>query len=195
MSKPRWKTFVCGCLQRKIFSSVLYLRIILPISVFSGNYGIIDPMDISLSKLQEIVKNRKPRRAAVHGVAKSQTRLSNGTIRLWPARWCLSVQLTQLQIWPWNKRRILLLFKLVNNFLFLKESKIERWGRWRFEKSKSWRVGVALEDPCISTKPSAGSPAEVLFTLFLASVLGSGSSLLCYFGAGNYWPITQAYNK
>ena len=48
--------------------------------------GIIDSMDISLSKLQEIVKNRKPRRAAVHGVAKSQTRLSNGTIRLWPAR-------------------------------------------------------------------------------------------------------------
>ena len=36
--------------------------------------GIIDSMDISLSKLQEIVKNRKPRRAAVHGVAKSQTR-------------------------------------------------------------------------------------------------------------------------
>ena len=39
--------------------------------------GIIDSMDISLSKLQEIVKNRKPRRAAVHGVAKSQTRLSD----------------------------------------------------------------------------------------------------------------------
>ena len=41
--------------------------------------GIIDSMDISLSKLQEIVKNRKPRRAAVHGVAKSQTWLSNWT--------------------------------------------------------------------------------------------------------------------
>jgi len=34
-------------------------------------------MDISLSKLQEIVKDRKSWRAAVHGVAKGQTLLSN----------------------------------------------------------------------------------------------------------------------
>ena len=34
-------------------------------------------MDISLSKLQEIVKDRKPWYAAVHGVAKGQTLLSD----------------------------------------------------------------------------------------------------------------------
>ena len=41
--------------------------------------GIIDSMDMSLSKLQKIVKDREDWRAAVHGFAKSQTRLNNGT--------------------------------------------------------------------------------------------------------------------
>ena len=39
--------------------------------------GIMDSLDVSLSELREMVMNREAWRAAIHGVAESQTQLSN----------------------------------------------------------------------------------------------------------------------
>ena len=63
--------------------------------------GITNSMDVSLSELREMVMDRKAWRAAVHGVAKSRTRLSDWTELNWTELWYWR----RLLRVPWTARR------------------------------------------------------------------------------------------
>ena len=73
--------------------------------------GITDAMKIKLGKLQEMVRDRKAWHAAIHGVAKSRTQLSDWTELNWKKAECQGIDAFELWCWrrllkiPWTARR------------------------------------------------------------------------------------------
>ena len=75
--------------------------------------GITDAMHLSLSRLWELVMHRETLRAAVHGVAKSQTQLNDWTELIWWAMWW--------RVESWRLSRSLA------NLIFFKSPQEVRW--------------------------------------------------------------------
>ena len=69
--------------------------------------GITDSMDVSLSELLELVMDREAWCAAIHGVAKSRTQLSNWTELNWSIHWIGSLSATfSLQLAPGPEAKV-----------------------------------------------------------------------------------------
>ena len=111
--------------------------------------GITDSMDVSLSELREVMMDKEAWRAAIHGVAKSRTRLSDWTelIQRWANGFSVFMLLIHLNFGERNSlsmrssylKKIMAGKKYVFNRL---ES--ASMGRWLFSNIILWFLGTCV---------------------------------------------------
>ena len=129
--------------------------------------GITDLMDVSLSGLREFVMDREAWRAVIHGVAKSQTRLSDWTELNWSSKWDST-----------GVEKLKLFLRPCGWFIKLRFESESIWNKWCYTHNHSSAAAAAksLQScPTLCDSIDCSPPGSPIPGIFRARVLEWGA--------------------